>query len=544
MSELWRPLALAAALIVLITAELRRDRGKGEMWRGAIVALSAFLLAALLERSLAPSEASRSASLFLHLIGWSAMLLALEGEAFDRISRDLEALTWRLHIATVVIFVVGLAVYLVLLPCFVDGSTREMTFWAGRLDFVLLAWSTAFCLFHGCTAGDARTRAVGMWAFAALMGLMVVWALWPPWLWAAAGAAVIFLWAARQADRVRGRASEPTLEEPPDPGASTLLLALILPPAHFAAHQIAWLDTGHRPGREAWLALWVLLLGCLALAQSWLLRRRVEKTLNERRRIESALDHSLRLHQVAIERRGHQEELARSREKFVKTFDKSPYGLLISRYADGRHLEVNSHYLTLIGYSRDEVVGKTSVELGIWLDSDDRRKFIHALREEGRLTEFLITFRRKSGETRQALVSTERLDFAEDTLLLTVARDREHEDQAQANRDRAETWLESSDLALILFDQEQTILRKNRAAALLLAQPGFAELLWDPALKLEVDLEGQAERSLSPDAAGRELAEIDATWLRVDGSEKAQYLWIGKLTPLLQMRSDLAEADP
>ena len=71
--------------------------------------------------------------------------------------------------------------------------------------------------------------------------------------------------------------------------------------------------------------------------------------------------------------------LRESEARFSKIFHSSPMPVLISRLADGTYLEVNDAWSKWCGWSRDEAVGKTSLELGVWLHSADRKEFVRML---------------------------------------------------------------------------------------------------------------------------------------------------------------------
>ena len=118
-----------------------------------------------------------------------------------------------------------------------------------------------------------------------------------------------------------------------------------------------------------------------------------------------------------------EEALQKSEEKFEKAFISSPDAITISRLADGKFIEVNASSERMLGYTRQEVIGKTSLELGIFKDSADREVLKNILQKESRVRDIEIEFRRKSGEILTCRVSAELIDLRGETHLLAIPRD-------------------------------------------------------------------------------------------------------------------------
>ncbi|HVU33448.1 MAG TPA: ATP-binding protein, partial [Opitutaceae bacterium] len=108
----------------------------------------------------------------------------------------------------------------------------------------------------------------------------------------------------------------------------------------------------------------------------------------------------------------------RSEQRFAAIFHSSPvaigYGAL-----DGRFIAVNRQLCDLLGYSREELTSKSTAELFLWVDPAAREKLVAELRERNVVRNFEAKWRRKSGEERTVLISTELLSF--DSIPLVVA---------------------------------------------------------------------------------------------------------------------------
>lgn len=91
------------------------------------------------------------------------------------------------------------------------------------------------------------------------------------------------------------------------------------------------------------------------------------------------------------------DRLRRSEERFAKAFNFSPLNLTITRLSDGSFLEINQAQDRVQGMLPDELMGKTSVEVGAWLSSADREQFVAQLLRDGRINSFDTLMRHKDG---------------------------------------------------------------------------------------------------------------------------------------------------
>ncbi len=136
-------------------------------------------------------------------------------------------------------------------------------------------------------------------------------------------------------------------------------------------------------------------------------------------------------------------ELARDRTelRLAKMFHAGPSLISITDMETGYMYDANNAFLARLGYERAEVVGKTTMEIGVWRHIDDREKAIGIIRAEGRLSGFESTFVTKSGEAVPVLISTESIEFEGGSQLLTVATDISELKQAEHERSQMETRL-------------------------------------------------------------------------------------------------------
>src|SRR6185369_11957323 len=123
------------------------------------------------------------------------------------------------------------------------------------------------------------------------------------------------------------------------------------------------------------------------------------------------------------ERRQAEEELRKSELKLSKIFHSVPALIAITSLEEGRFIDVNEAWLGIFGYQRNEVIGRTSLELGLWESKSDREKAVRILEEQGSVHNSEIRFRGKSGQTFTCLYSGELIDLDGERHLLSLVRD-------------------------------------------------------------------------------------------------------------------------
>jgi len=112
-----------------------------------------------------------------------------------------------------------------------------------------------------------------------------------------------------------------------------------------------------------------------------------------------------------------------SSQKFQAVFEHSPITVALTALQDGTFSEVNQSFVDTFGYSREEAVGKTSVELGVWANAADRIRYQGMIKETGLVRNFEVEMRRKNGDAFMALFSGVRLDIAARSFILSAVMD-------------------------------------------------------------------------------------------------------------------------
>lgn len=123
------------------------------------------------------------------------------------------------------------------------------------------------------------------------------------------------------------------------------------------------------------------------------------------------------------DRKEAEEKLRVSEEKFSKAFLSSPDAVVISSLADGRLIEVNDIFVRMTGYTRAEALGRTSLELGLWLNPKEREQMIALIKREGEVRDLEVRIVTKSGQARTISTSAHTLNLGGEPCLIVLMRD-------------------------------------------------------------------------------------------------------------------------
>ncbi|HJQ22745.1 MAG TPA: PAS domain S-box protein [Blastocatellia bacterium] len=125
-----------------------------------------------------------------------------------------------------------------------------------------------------------------------------------------------------------------------------------------------------------------------------------------------------------ISERDHTMQALRASEaRFSIAFNASPISSVIATLDEGRYVAANDTFLSLTGYSREEVIGRTSADLGIWPTPQARAEAVAWLQREGRIRNRETRYRMKGGELRTFLTSAEIIELDGKPHMITASID-------------------------------------------------------------------------------------------------------------------------
>jgi PAS domain S-box-containing protein len=196
-------------------------------------------------------------------------------------------------------------------------------------------------------------------------------------------------------------------------------------------------------------------------------------------------------------------ELRNSQEKFARLFRLAPDVITISSIADGRYIDVNEAFLKVSGYTRDEVIGRTSVQLNNWTSPEDRMRFVRTLLEVGRVRSQEIKFRIKSGASLTFLISADRLIVDDQEWILSILKDVTEQKQAQLELQESQAkfrrLVEQSRDGIVLTDEQGVVIEWNRGQENITGlkrEQVLGKFIWDVQFEAGLNKNSAAYRDL------------------------------------------------
>jgi PAS domain S-box-containing protein len=135
------------------------------------------------------------------------------------------------------------------------------------------------------------------------------------------------------------------------------------------------------------------------------------------------------------------EVVSRESEEIIrKIFSSVRDTILITRLDDGSIVECNN---IVAGYLKDEIIGKTTSELNMWVDPEERVRMIHSIVKKGFIEDFEIRIRAKDGTIIPTSISVSKIKLGGIEHILTVGRDISERNKVEAKFTESESRLKS-----------------------------------------------------------------------------------------------------
>lgn len=152
-----------------------------------------------------------------------------------------------------------------------------------------------------------------------------------------------------------------------------------------------------------------------------------------------------------------------SEELFRKAFMTSPDAININRLSDGMYVSINRGFTRILGFTEEEVIGKTALELNIWVDHEDRKNLTKELSDNGSIENFEAIFRKKDGNIVNGLMSASIIELDGIPHILSETKDITELKSSQEQLFLLANALKSINECVSITDMNDNILFLNQA---------------------------------------------------------------------------------
>jgi two-component system, NarL family, sensor kinase len=156
-----------------------------------------------------------------------------------------------------------------------------------------------------------------------------------------------------------------------------------------------------------------------------------------------------------------EEALQLSEAKFATAFRNSPSAMAITSLRDRRYVDVNQSFEKQLEYTREESIGHTAVELGIWVDPEEFSKALDGIRETGRTTRAEARLRTKSGRVLTVQYSAEIIQIGKELYRLATGEDiteqRRTEDALRESENKFRLVAETAACGIWILQNERLV---------------------------------------------------------------------------------------
>jgi PAS domain S-box-containing protein len=193
-----------------------------------------------------------------------------------------------------------------------------------------------------------------------------------------------------------------------------------------------------------------------------------------------------------------QSDITVTKNHFQSIFNLAPGAVLISTVEDGKIVEVNETFSLITGYGREEAIGKTTQELGLWQHNTDREWVVNDIKIYGQFLNREVKLNRKSGEEFIGLISGSVISLNDKPHIISNTQDVTEkylaEEKVKASEEKYRTLTETTPNIILMHDFNGIITYINRAGLKLIQLP-------------EKEIIGKSIKQFVPDALFEEVKE-------------------------------------
>lgn len=266
--------------------------------------------------------------------------------------------------------------------------------------------------------------------------------------------------------------------------------------------------------------------------------------------VEMSVDISFALNQFALrdEHRQTLSALQESEERYRLAFKTSPDAVNINRLEDGVYLDVNAGFESLTGWQSSEVIGRSSLEIDIWRNPEDRKKLVDCLRTHGVCENFEAGFRMKGGDHRVGMMSAKLIRLNGEPCILSITRDVTELRQATDQLNKLSLAVEQSPASIVITDLDARIEYVNETFVRMTGYDREEVIGKNPRFQRSGKTPDKTYQEMWSNLIRGEVWRGELFNCRKDGSEYIESTLIypvrqndGKITHYLAIKEDISE---
>lgn len=246
-------------------------------------------------------------------------------------------------------------------------------------------------------------------------------------------------------------------------------------------------------------------------------------------------------------------EQRRATDNLELIFNASPDAVLISHLNDGHCVAVNDGFVALTGYSREEAIGDSLLNLDIWSQPAQRDKLLKQLLEQGGVENEEIEFRCKSGELRTGMVSAKTFQYQDSPHILSVTRDiterKRMEEALRVSEEKWRTLVNTSPDGVCIASLDLVVRQVNNKGVSMFGYESLEQIVGRSLFEfLHPDTRDKAKHFYEELLRGNNIGPVEYLVLRRDGSSffievNAEFLLDseGRATEIFFIERDLTE---
>jgi diguanylate cyclase (GGDEF)-like protein/PAS domain S-box-containing protein len=137
-----------------------------------------------------------------------------------------------------------------------------------------------------------------------------------------------------------------------------------------------------------------------------------------------------------------------ARDNLETIFNTIPDAVLVTRLANGAFVAINDGFTALTGFTRQDILGKSTLDVHLWQNPSDRQRLVSALEHNGFSNDLEVHFQRKDGSSFLGLTSAKIISLQNEPHIISVTHDITQQRLAEEEKKKTDAWLRTLSVAI------------------------------------------------------------------------------------------------